>query len=271
MASAVAHFEEGRSNELTLYVRSTRPVPAVELGRLLSALDKGFRTFVRQETGRSGARLVILDSGKGSLWIRLAAAFGAHEIVSAAPDLLPAFVDSISYALKLAMDHDAEEAPKYLRDLLKSIGQAGKRTMADAIDVISTVRVSLDPVAFDVVVQQDTSAPAKTASNPLLGVPGWDSHEQISAAEERVKAGSFVGKLYHVAERWYALPEGMHDVMLPLTLPEYSLTVPEHGREYRIRGELKMSDEGHPIRIDAERLTPTDPGSPMLGLPPPMA
>jgi hypothetical protein len=261
MGSRIEEYGGPERDHLLVYVRTAGPVPAAEAARLLSALDKAFRAYVRQETGRSGARLVILDIGRDSLWVRLGSALAAHQILSAEPNLLPMFVDSISYALKLSMDHDFEDIPKYLGDLLRSIGQTGKRTMADAIDLVSVARVTLDPISFDIVTRPDTSAPKKHAAESLLALPGWESPEQIRAAEDRVRSGTFVCKLFYVADRWYALPEGMHDVLLPLKLAPFTVTVPERGRRYRIRGKLRKSDEGNPIGIDADDLTPTSPGS----------
>jgi hypothetical protein len=274
MAASLESFGEVPRDQILIYVRTSQPVPAGEAGRLLTAFDRGFRRFVRQRTGRSGVGLQIIQIGADSFWVRLTAAVTAHEVLRLAPDLIPMFLDSISYALKLAMDHDLEDIPKYLKDLLRSIGQTGKRTQAEVIDLVSAVRVSIDPVAFDLVTRPDTSRRRPTPKEselPRLPV-GWQPDPyRLAAAGSLAQSDALVAKLFNVDGKWYGRPEGMHDVMLPLKLDPYALEIPEPGREYRIRGNIERSEEGYPIAIKVDRLRPTESAPPIVRLPPPFS
>lgn len=257
MATAPGFPAEIRHDQLRIFIDTPANVPARDAGELLRSFDRAFARYAYGLTGRRGFHLDIIDTGTGSWWALLQAAYGIIEVNKEYPDLIPIFMNNLSETVRLLMENDPKDAPKYLRELARSIGKTGIRARATAIEIVNIARVSIDPVGFEMLARPEPRTQRESAED--------DEEERLLASLQTrmLEAGSAAkttglrGTLHKVGPRWYADAEGFHDVLLPLKLTDSANLSPVNGGQFVIYGSVARTQEGHPVAIVVRRLRPT--------------
>jgi hypothetical protein len=247
--------------DIKVVIHTEQRVSARVAGDLLIGFDRAFAAHCRAH-GFPLVPLVAVEAREGSWWVILQAAFGAYELVTKYPDLVPLFIRDFDYVVKVLSEQGPEETPKYLRDLARTIGKAGKRALASSIDIVSAIRISLhadDFEALDVSEREyarrtdgsaefDESTETKTIAFP----------QAMRNAGALAQDGRLFGTIFLVHGKWYGQAEGMQGVLLPLTLSEQAAAVVKDAGVYQIEGRLERSPRDWPIRIYVTRLTRID-------------
>lgn len=244
---------------LRVYVDFKGSVPARDAGNILAAIDRAFFRFARDEVGISNARLRIVETGTGSWWVLLTAAKELYDLGTTYPDLIPLFVNNIDTTYRILIDQRPDETKKHFVDLLRDLAKSGKRIGAKAIDISSIVSTSIRSVHFDTLIDAQSTEGYRT---PLLqhstlrhSIPIYTDATVIEQAGALAQTGQLFGTIFKVDGSWYARPEGMSGVLLPLTFSTLAKLTVEDGVAYRIAGELLKSAEGYPIGIQVANLT----------------
>lgn len=248
-----------RPDVIKVVIKSDRPVPAEVAGNLLIGFDRAFASYCRAH-GLPSFRLVALEAGEGSWWVILQAAFGAYEVATKYPDLVPLFIRDFDYVVKVLSEQGPEETPKYLRELARSVARVGKRAHADAVDIISVVRISLHADAFDALDvseaeyarwHQKSKAKPESENAKPISLP-----RALKDAGRLAEDGKLFGTTFYVHGEWYGRAEGMQGVLLPLTLSTEAASMVEDARSFQMEGRLERSAQGWPVRIFITRMRP---------------
>jgi hypothetical protein len=254
---------DGNRDQIKITVWTDRAVSAADSGRLLIAFDRAFNQFARERTGERDAHLQIIESSSGSWWVILGAAWGVYEVSQEYPDLVPFFNRDLAHVIKILMEQGPEETPKYLQDLARSLGKAGKKMAARVIEIANLDKLELDPAAFELLDAPEPKANLNRQRATSRALPGDQSsmHDQIFEAAARAVEAKLFGTLFKVDGQWFARAEGMHGILVPLTLDSHCASVATHGSAYRIEGAVERTGEGHPIGIAVMRLHKIPPGN----------
>lgn len=141
-----------------------------------------------------------------------------------------------------------------LRDLAKS----GKRIGAKAIDISNVVRTHIEDIHFDRLIEVDANLndefPILQQPSKRHAIPVLTDRYAMEETGTLAQSGNLFGTVFLVDGSWYARPEGMSGVLLPLTFSVLARLAVEDGSPYQIEGKLLRSSEGYPIAIEVERL-----------------
>lgn len=268
MASIFA-VSETRRDQIRIFINTREPVPARDVGRMLVSLDRAFSKFAREQTGRTGFRLEVVQSGAGSWWVVVQAAYGAYDVAKEFPEVVPFFMHNLDVVIKSILAHGIDDTPKHMRELVRNIAKTGKGAVADTIEIMSITRILLDKDAFYELDVPQVREPSPPKKEPLPSLD-WSAaatllrdDASLKAAADLAKDGNLSGTLFKVAGSWFARAEGMNGVLLPLELNMLATLAAVDNRGYRIEGTLKRSPEGYPVGIKVKNLTwlraPDDP------------
>jgi hypothetical protein len=267
MVSISTREDEGRADQLKVFIDTKSAMPALQAARLLTAFDRAFSIYA-QEKGYADLHLQVISSGNGSWWIIFEQLGAAYGISTQYPDLIPLFVNDMQVIAKILQEQGPEETPKYMRDLLEDLAKVGKRTAAKSITLINIISVIFSQDTLDHIdfirrqrngrVKAEYAATFKAdAGTPKLSPVLVDKAAVIRAAG-LAEQWQLHGKLFKIEGEWFAKPADMHGILLPLKLKVLPKLVVEDRKTYRIGGSLMRSIEGYPIGIDVTDLELAD-------------
>ena len=148
--------------------------------------------------------------------------------------------------------------PRDLLDLARSLGRIGKRRFAEFVEIVGIIRVSISPELLQAMAdaQIDEDAEALGTRQQKTGNFVYVDRRAIEEAADLADRGDLYATLFQVEGDWYARPQGMHGVLLPLKFSIQAKLAAVHNRLFRIVGSLEVGQEGFPIGIAVEHLIP---------------
>jgi hypothetical protein len=198
-------------HEITVRIEAER-VSASDAASLIRAFDKAFTAYARAR-GRGTLRLTVARAGSGSFWATLSLMTQTYEMANDHKDIIAMFMHDFGAIVSSIEQGLTKNAPRHLLALAKSIGQVGKRTAADFVEVIGIVRVIIQSDLFELM---STSAPNDDSGEDIgfkvqrRGNSVLVDRRALVEAAEKATEGALFATLLHVEDDWYARAEGMH-------------------------------------------------------------
>lgn len=164
-------------------------------------------------------------------------------------------MNHVEAAPAAVLNQEPLETTAHMRTLLRDLAKAGRRMGADAIDLISVVRVVIASREYDALIADDATGPANVdphRSRSSLTVATLA--DEVMHAGVLASTGDPFATTFFVDRTWYARPVDMGGVMLPLHLDQHAGAAIRDGVVFRIEGSLLRSFEGHPSGIAVKAL-----------------
>lgn len=223
-------------------------LPAAQLSRILSDLDKSFKAFGREQEGRSfRAEITVASVRFGSIEI-LMDAIGAVEKLTLASQYLAPFATHLAEVAKHVIDWRDHTSLSQIssadKKVLRSLANPVANGHAHQINIVNNGNFNViveDPHAAQLLLQGIASRESLTKHSAVEEADHIPvTNRQLSA----LKDGSLMGTVFQVDGTWYARLAGQNGVLVPISLIGLGSQGLINGKAYEFRGTVLRGRRG---------------------------